>query len=166
MTAARRSRVPFLCASALLALLAGCAARHAAPPAPAGRAETAIQCRAAPQGDGLIGTWLSVGRQKGISGQMRTLFVLRPDGSMAYAEQLLRGKRPPQGLDESGCWHREGQALVLRTTQSNGVAVDLHDPIYVNRYVVVAQSGTALTLRGRDGVLKARRMPPGYRLPY
>jgi len=160
-----KSRVPTVVASALLMLLAGCAVRRPAPPPPAKHAET-VQCRAAPQGDALIGTWLSMGREKGIAGQLRTLFALHPDGTMAYAEQLVRGKRPPQGLDESGCWHREGQTLVLRTTQSNGAAVDLHDPIYVNRYAIVSQSGAALTLKGRDGVLKARRMPPGYRLPY
>ncbi|MBV6305402.1 hypothetical protein KVP10_10930 [Candidimonas humi] len=160
-----RSRIPALCAGSLLALLAGCAV-HKPAPAPAVKHAETVQCRAAPQGDALIGTWLSVGREKGIAGQLRTLFVLHPDGTMAYAEQLVRGKRPPQGLDESGCWHREGQALVLRTTQSNGAAVDLHDPIYVNRYAIVSQAGSALTLRGRDGVLKARRMPQGYRLPY
>jgi len=165
MISASKTRIAVLCASASLALLAGCAARHAVQPAPAKKAET-VQCRAAPQGDALVGSWLSVGRQKGITGQLRTLIELRPDGSMAYAEQLLRGKRPPQGLEESGCWHREGQTLVLRTTKSNGSAVDLHDPIYVNRYAIVSQSGKALALRGRDGELKSRRMPPGYRLPY
>jgi hypothetical protein len=161
----RKSHIPCGLAAVALLLTAGCATRPAAPPSARPPAQT-VQCRAAPAGEALVGTWLSQGREKGIAGQMRTLFVLRPDGTMAYAEQLVRGKRPPQGLDESGCWHREGQTLVLRTTQSNGVAVDLHDPIYVNRYAIVSQAGKALTLRGRDGVLKARRMPPGYRLPY
>lgn len=162
MPSFRKSCIP-ACLAAVLMLLAGCAAK--APPAPAPRAQ-AMQCPAVPAGDALSGTWLSVGREKGIAGELRTLFELRPDGTMAYAEQLLRGRQPPQGLSESGCWHREGQALVLRTTQSNGVAVDLHDPIYINRYTIVSESQAALALKGSDGLLRMRRMPPGYRLPF
>jgi hypothetical protein len=44
--------------------------------------------------------------------------------------------------------------------------VEAGDPIYTNRYTVVSQSARALVLRGENGVLKARRMSPGYRLPY
>lgn len=158
----RRNCVPFLSIAAT-ALLVGCASK-APPPAPVKAAS--VVCKAAPANDPLVGVWLSVRKEKGVVGEMRTLLTLRSDGTMAYVEQLKRGRQPPQGLAESGCWSRASQTLVVRSTQSNGEAVNLNDPIYINRYTIVSQRGKALVLRGADGTLDARRMPDGYRLPY
>lgn len=145
--------------------MAGCAAPVSAPPPPPPK--TAPACQAAASGDVLVGNWLSVRKQKGVAGELRTLFTLHSDGRMAYTEQLKRGKNPSQGLDETGCWRHEGQALVLQTLLSNGAPVDLDDPIYTNRYTVVSAGGNALTLQGSDrAVFKAKRMSPGYRLPF
>ena len=47
--------------------------------------------------------------------------------------------------------------------------MDANDPIYLNRYRVEKVEKTKLTLRElKTGgqVVTARRMPPGYRLPY
>ncbi len=86
---------------------------------------------------------------------------------MSYTEQLSRPGKLPQGLSETGCWYRDGQAVVLRTVESNGSPVDLDDPIYVNRYAVTQESGNRVRLQSSDGVrLDARRMPPDYRLPW
>src|SRR3546814_16180142 len=83
---------------------------------------------------------------------------------MAYTEQLKRGNKPSQGLSETGCWKREGQALVLQTLQSNGMPIDTNDPIYTNRYAVSSLAGSSLAMRHADGsAIKARRMSPGYR---
>src|SRR5690606_12279535 len=97
---------------------------------------------------------------------LRTLVSLRADGTMSYDEQLTRPRKAPQGLSETGCWQRDGQALVLRTVESNGSPVDLEDPIYINRYTLNRETPERITLTGSDGVkLEARRMPPDYRLP-
>src|SRR3546814_18275164 len=106
------------------ALLAACAAPSKQPP-PAEKPQ--ISCQAAAPGDALVGNWLSVRKEKGVVGELRTLFTLHPDGTMAYTEQLKRGNKPSQGLSETGCWKREGQALVLQTMQSNGMPIDNND---------------------------------------
>jgi hypothetical protein len=95
------------------------------------------------------------------------LYTLNADGVMAYTEQLKRGKNPSQGLDEGGCWRHDKQTLVLKTLESNGAPVNLDDPIYTNRYTVVSAGANALTLKAADGAtITARRMSPGYRLPF
>ncbi len=146
-----------------IALLAGCAG-----PAEQKRAspdDTA--CVPAAQADPLVGKWLSVRRESGVSGELKTFFDLRADGTMSYTEQLTRPKRPPQGLAETGCWRRDGDAFVLRTLESNGSPVDTKDPIYQNRYQLTGKAGERLSLRSPDGVkLDARRMPPDYRLAW
>ncbi len=147
---------------AMAVALAGCAG------APPERIPVApdTACSAAAAGEALVGNWLSVRRESGVAGELRTLISLRVDGTMNYEEQLSRPRRGPQGLSEAGCWHRQGSTLVLRTLESNGSPVDLDDPIYVNRYQVVRQTGDRITLRTQEGVrLESRRMPPDYRLP-
>ncbi len=144
--------------------LAGCAAPVSAPPEPV---KTVPKCAAAAPGDPLVGNWLSVRKQKGVAGELRTLYTLNADGVMAYTEQLKRGKNPSQGLDEGGCWRHDKQTLVLKTLESNGAPVNLDDPIYTNRYTVVSAGANALTLKAADGAtITARRMSPGYRLPF
>jgi hypothetical protein len=147
---------------AMTALIAGCAPLKTVPPV------TQIPtCDVAAENDQAIGNWLSVRKQKGVAGELRTLFALQPDGTMAYTEHLKRGKHPSQGLEETGCWKREGQTLTLRTLQSNGSPVPLDDPIYTNRYTIVSVNAGTVSLRAADGgVINARRMSPGYRLPF
>lgn len=122
-------------------------------------------CRAAEPGDALVGTWLSIRKERGIAGELQTLFVLKADGTMAYAERLKRGRQPSQGLSETGCWQREGGALKLRTLESNGSPVDPRDSIYVNTYQIERSSGTNLVVQHQGNRLEARKMPPDYRLP-
>ncbi len=119
-------------------------------------------------GDPLVGNWLSVSAQKGVAGALRTLYTLNSDGTMSYVEQIKRPRAPSQGLYEAGCWSREGQSLVLRTLESNGSPVNLDDPIYTNRYRVDRVNATEPRLSSRAGTVtvKARRMSPGYRLPF
>lgn len=143
-------------------VLAGCVAPR---PGPAPQDHT--RCRVAAPGDALVGNWLSVRKQSGVAGELRTHIVLQADGTMSYGEQLSRSGRAPQGLAETGCWRREGQVMVLRTVESNGSPVDPDDPIYVNRYQITREAGDRLSLQTSDGVrLDARRMPPDYRLPW
>ncbi len=146
-------------------LVAGCAAPSKTPPvAPVAQAPS---CQAAAGNDTVVGNWLSVRREKGVRGELRTLFTLNPNGTMAYTEQLKRGKQPSQGLDETGCWHHDQGALVMRTLESNGAQVNLQDPIYTNTYTVISASADRLTLQSSDGTrINARRMSPGYRLPF
>lgn len=156
----------WLIASTAVLLVAGCSV-----PAPAvdpvGPAMGAPDCQAALADDPLIGNWLSVRSRKGVVGELRTLFTLQPDGTMAYTEQLKRSGQPSQGLSESGCWWREGERIVLQTHESNGSQVDLQDPIYTNRYEVRSNDGNILRVREDDGTVHtARRMPSGYRLPF
>ena len=148
-------------AAVFVAVLAGCAA-----PAPERKPPPAdTECVSAAQGDALIGSWLNVRKHAGVSGELKTLFELHPDGTMQYTEQLTRPGRAPQGLMEKGCWRRDGNTLVLRTLESNGSPVDVDDPIYVNRYALSGVAGERLKLRSPDGVqMDARRMSPGYRL--
>lgn len=146
-------------------LLVACAT----PPALAPVATTPVipACKAAAAGDPLIGNWLSVRSQKGVAGELRTLFTLRADGTMAYTELLKRSKQPSQGLTESGCWHRDQQTLEIQTQESNGVQVNLQDPIYHNRYQIKSINAKALNLQGPNAEnIKARNMSPGYRLPF
>ncbi len=154
------------CTSVLAgALVAGCAAPSAPPPPPPVKAPPS--CQAAAGGDALIGNWLSVRKQQGVAGELRTLFTLNPDGTMSYTEQLKRGKKPSQGLSETGCWKRDGQTLVLQTLLSNGEPVNLDDPIYTNRYAIVKTGGQEFSLRDDEGAaIRAKRMSPGYRLPF
>jgi len=152
-----------IAAAAIAAIvLAGCAGpRPEQAPAP-----DETRCTAAAAGEPLVGNWLSVRKQSGVAGELRTHFNLRADGTMSYSEQLSRPGRAPQGLAETGCWLRDGKTLVLRTVESNGSPVDLEDPIYVNRYQITRESGERIGVQAPDGArLDAKRMPPDYRLP-
>jgi len=158
-----RIQAGFAC-TALLAL-AACAPINPAS-GPAATASGPPACTAAAAGDPLVGNWLSVSAQQGVAGAVRTLYTLNADGSMSYVEQVKRPRAPSQGLYESGCWSHAGQTLTLRTLASNGVPVNLDDPIYINRHRVEQVSTTELHLSGPGGAVKARRMSPGYRLPF
>ena len=121
-------------------------------------------CQPAASNDAWVGNWLAVSKRKGVAGEMHVQLTLKQDGSMAYGEQLKRTRKPPQALNETGCWHRDGAALVVRTTHSNGVAVELGDPIYTSKYEVQLRSGR-LMLNGPDGPLNFKRMPASYQQP-
>jgi hypothetical protein len=56
--------------------------------------------------------------------------------------------------------------MVLRTLQTNGSTVSLDDPIYTNRYRIVGIDAMEVRMQGPNGSIKARRMSPGYRLPF
>ena len=163
LSASRMTRWGLTAAFVSLIVLAGCTAPRPVPPAP----EDDTRCIEAAAGDALIGNWLSVRKQQGVAGELRTHFVLSADGTMTYGEQLVRGRGAPQGLAETGCWRREGQTMVLRTVESNGSPVDPKDPIYVNRYEISGETAERLVLRAPDGArLEAKRMPSDYRLPW
>ncbi|MGB3424807.1 MAG: hypothetical protein WBF84_01515 [Castellaniella sp.] len=149
----------------VLGALAACAPIKPAPSS-AGSPAARPSCTAAVAGDPLVGNWLSVSSQKGVAGSVRRLYTLNSDGTMSYVEQVKRPRAPSQGLDESGCWSHEGQTLVLRTLESNGSPVNLNDPIYTNRHRVDRVNATELRLSGPAGSVQARRMSPGYRLPF
>lgn len=156
-----RPRIALAGLSAVV-ILAGCAA-PSAPPQPQGPP----QCSPAAAAETLAGNWLSVRKQKGIVGELRVLFTLNADGTMAYIEQLKRGKNPSQGLSETGCWKRDGQKIVLQTQMSNGEPIDMSDPIYTNQYTVMSVGASQMVLQDADGgKLNAKRMSPGYRLPF
>lgn len=148
------------------AIVTGCAVP--VPPAqPESHAQVRPACTPVEPVDPLLGNWLSVHSQKGVAGELRTLFTLQADGSMAYTEQLKRPGKPSQGLSETGCWQREGQVLVMRTYESNGSVVDLDDPIYINRYQIISSKDNMLRLKSPDGLsITAKQMSPGYRLPF
>ncbi len=117
----------------------------------------------------MVGTWYSVSRQKGVAGDYRTLTVLSPDGRMTYETQLKVGRKIRPALRESGCWQVADGIYTMRTTLSNGEAVDTDDPIYTNRYRIEKFDRAKLTLRAlKDGgqAVTAQRMPPGYQLPF
>lgn len=157
-----------VCASAGL-LVAGCAITHPQKPPhrqAAHHPATSVRCQPAQPGDAAIGNWYGVRSQRGVAGKMHVLIHLRADGTMSYEEELKRGKRPSQALNETGCWRRDKQGLVLRTTMSNGDPVELADPIYTNRYAVRSQSRQHMELNGPFGPLGVRRMPGDYRLPF
>ena len=160
-----RIRIHAAAACAALLTLSACAPIKPAP-APAATPPAAPSCTAAAAGDPLVGNWLSVSSQKGVAGALRTLYTLNSDGTMNYVEQIKRPRAPSQGLYESGCWTHAGQTLTLRTLESNGSPVNLDDPIYTNHHRVVRVSPTELQLNGPNGAVTARRMSPGYRLPF
>src|SRR5690606_21719473 len=153
-------------------ILAGCAARktgQAPSPAAPAAAPPQVACTPAEPGSRMVGTWQSNTRPRGVSGEFSALYTLAADGTMTYTTQLKIGKRIRPGLREAGCWQLAEGVLTLQTTRSNGEAVDTADPIYQNRYRVEKADDKRLTLRElRAGgqVVTARRMPPGYHLPY
>lgn len=150
---------------ALLAVVAGCTVPVKPEPEPPVQGPRA--CTPVAESEQALGNWLAVRSQKGVSGELRTLFTLQADGTMAYTEQLKRSGQPSQGLSETGCWYREGQTLVLQTQESNSSPVNLDDPIYTNRYTVLSVDDKTLRLITPDGIrINAKRMSSGYRLPF
>ena len=128
-----------------------------------------IVCAPAEPGSQLVGTWQSNTRPRGVADVFSALIVLAADGSMAYDTQLKVGKRIRPGLREAGCWQTANGVITLQTIKSNGELIDIDDPIYQNRYQIEKTEPTRLTLRElRSGgqSITARRMQPGYRLPY
>ena len=151
-------------------LLSACAVKSPAPePAkpPVAAAPVHPACQPAAAGDQLAGNWLSKHRQKGVVGELRTLFTLQTDGTMAYTEQVKRPNKPSQGLSESGCWSRKGNDLMISTQESNGVSTEPGDPIYQNHYNIVSLTARNLVLRDQSGTTyRLTKMSPGYRLPF
>lgn len=147
-------------------VVAACSSYPPAPtPAPEPK-ETQL-CKPVAPNEALIGNWLNKRSEPGVMGELRTLFTLKADGHMLYTEQLKRPRQPSQGLSESGCWWREADQLILKTLNSNGVAVDEEDPIYTNYYTIKHVSEDKLGLTGGDGmVYSTERTSPGYRLPF
>lgn len=126
-----------------------------------------VVCKPVAADDPIVGNWINKRTQKGVAGELRTLFTLQADGKMLYTEQVKRPRQPSQGLSENGCWWREGSQLVLKTLESNGVPIDNTDPIYTNHYAISSLTESKLHLRSAEGVeYKADRMSPGYRLPF
>lgn len=124
-------------------------------------------CKPAQADDQLVGNWLSKRQEKGVAGELRTLFTLQQSGQMAYTEQLKRARQPSQGLSETGCWWREGNTLVLETRESNGVEVDTADPIFTNRFSVTRLEAERLVLSSSSGSRYVlTRTSQGYRLPF
>lgn len=124
-------------------------------------------CVEASANNPVTGNWLTKHKQKGVVGEIRVLFTLQADGSMAYTEQVKRPNKPSQGLNESGCWQASGNTLVLSTQESNGVETEPGDPIYQQNYRILKVAGDKLELRTAEGlVYKLTRMSPGYRLPF
>lgn len=152
----------------LAVCLAAAGLTACAPTAPTRQApqDAAVQCQVPTTGETLIGNWLSVASERGVAGAVRTLYTLNPDGTMVYVQQIKRPNSPSQGLHESGCWQRQGATLVLRTVLSNGSPVNLDDPIYTNHYEVVRADASGLRMRDGARLIDARRMSPGYRLPF
>lgn len=137
------------------------------PSAPIVQAKTPVGCEAVSADELLVGNWLNKRQEKGVVGELRTLFTLQADGRMLYTEQLKRPRQPSQGLSESGCWWRDGNKLVLQTLESNGVAVDNDDPIYINSYDIQRLNQDKLSLRDGQGQrINTERTSPGYRLPF
>jgi len=167
-----RSFLPLAGALCAAVALAGCAARKPAPSADAAQKTAAasepVRCTPARAGDPMIGTWYSVSRPHGFAGALQALTVLSPDGHMTYETQMKVGRKTRPALREAGCWSVDDGVYTLRTTQSNGEAVDAADPIYTNRYHVEKIDRAQLKLRElRDAgqMLTAQRMQPGYRMP-
>ena len=128
--------------------------------------ETKPVCQPAAAGGAMSGNWLGARKASGMTGELKVWLQLKPDGTMVYSEQLQRKRKPPQTLSEDGCWRIDGQALVLQTLNSNGVPVELDDPIYTNRYNIVSQAQRNMRLRGIEGEFSVGRMPDNYRLPF
>ena len=155
-----------LLSTASVLLVAGCAIQTSSPKLDE-QVQAPVACTPVSDTEPLLGNWLAVRSQKGVVGELRTLFTLHVDGTMAYTEQLKRKGKPSQGLSETGCWYRQGQDLVLQTQKSHGVLVELNDPIYTNRYAVISVEPDMLRLTTPEGAkIMARRMSPGYRLPF
>lgn len=160
-------------ACAALALLVGCAGNSSPPPPPvaveAPPKPPGVTCAPVQAGDPMVGTWYAVSKQKGIAGDYQVLTVLSQDGRMHYETQLKVGRKIRPALRESGCWRVTDGIYTMQTTVSNGEDVDITDPIYINRYRVEKIDQARLTLRdlksGGQSVT-ARRMPPGYQLPF
>jgi hypothetical protein len=153
--------------------LAGCAGRPPSPSAAAAAPVPAepdhIVCAPVKADHPMVGTWSSVSRQKGYAGDFQTLTVLSSDGTMTYETQLKLGRKTRPALRESGCWNVADGVYTMRTTASNGEAVDTSDPIYTNRYRVEKIEKSTLVLReiGQSGhVYPAQRKQTGYRLPH
>lgn len=161
------SRTRFIVGGGLVLLVAACTAPS---PQQAPKDEvqpTVPECRPAAEQEPLVGNWLNKRQEKGVTGELRTLFTLKADGSMLFTEQLKRPRQPSQGLNETGCWYREGNELILHTYTSNGVPVDAEDPIYTNRYRILSVEQEQLDLRSAQGLeLRTQRSSPGYRLPF
>lgn len=159
------------CAGAQVAIitavvLAGCTV-PVAPDTATHEPQQPPSCTPASAASDLTGNWLAVRAQKGVTGELRTLFTLNADGTLTYTEQLKRGGKPSQGLSETGCWGQADNVLTLQTHESNSYPVDLKDPIYTNRYTVESVDNNLLRLRAADGeTMTARKMPAGYRLPF
>lgn len=148
-------------------LLAACAVTEQAPAPEEPVRAAAPDCVPAAEREPLVGNWLNKRQEKGVTGELRTLFTLKADGSMLFTEQLKRPRQPSQGINEAGCWYREGDELVLHTYTSNGAPVDPEDPIYLNRYRILSVSQEQLDLRSAQGTeLRTQRSSPGYRLPF
>lgn len=147
-------------------VLAACSSLTPPPPAK-DKAKAPQICEPAAADDALIGNWLNKRTQKGVAGELRTLFTLQADGRMLYTEQLKRPRQPSQGLSESGCWWRENDQLILKTLESNGLPVDDTDPIYTNAYIISHHNTDKLKLKSNEGVsYDTERTSPGYRLPF
>lgn len=147
-------------------VIAACSSYPPAP-TPAPEPKEVLLCKPVAADEALIGNWLNKRKEPGVMGELRTLFTLKADGEMLYTEQLKRPRQPSQGLSESGCWWREGDQLVLKTLNSNGVEVDHEDPIYTNHYSIQHSSADKLRLSGSDGIVyDTERTSPGYRLPF
>lgn len=128
--------------------------------------QTDLNCTPVAADNPMVGNWLSIGSQQGVAGALRTLYTLNVDGSMEFIQQIKRSQMPSQGISESGCWQRNGEILVLRTDKSNGLPVNLSDPIYTSKYRIIQLDQSELQLQGDTGSIKAKRMSPGYRLPF
>lgn len=125
------------------------------------------ECTPAAEGEPTIGNWLNKRQEKGVTGELRTLITLKADGSMLFTEQLKRPRQPSQGLNEAGCWWRDGNELILQSYTSNGAPVDIDDPIYTNRYRILKVEPEQLDITTEQGVeLRTQRASPGYRLPF
>lgn len=124
-------------------------------------------CTAPASDEPVIGNWLNKRQEKDVNGELRTLFTLKADGSMLFTEQLKRPRQPSQGINESGCWARQGEQIILYTHKSNGMPVDIEDPIYTNRYQIISIDAETLVLQSQAGQqLATQRTSPGYRLPF
>lgn len=159
----------------LVVLLSAVVAACTVPPAPPEPVAPAVvapepthpACVPATANNPVTGNWLSKHKQKGVAGEIRVLFTLQADGTMAYTEQVKRPNKPSQGLNESGCWQASGDQVVLSTQESNGVVIEPGDPIYQHSYRILKLAGDKLELRTEEGlVYKLTRMSPGYRLPF
>src|SRR5690606_6067135 len=73
------NRKEILFAGLALAMLGGCVSGPR--PAPEVAAPDHKQCRAVKADDPSVGNWLSVRSEKGVSGQLYSLFTLKADGT-------------------------------------------------------------------------------------